>query len=241
MQHGVHGILVRKVDVGDDDLVVTFLTPLGLLTFFARAARRSRKRFSGQLDFFRILHLESRQTRESSWRQLTACELIEVWTDLWLQPAKLPIASRFIELGRALATEENAAALYPYLTNSLRYLASPSSTSSPASLQELAVRFELRLSMELGFGPNVTRACRRCLLDDDQALLFHPEWGGGVCEPCADRDRRYVSERLRLPPPVVAWLSHYQTAYRAPRALESPELSLLNQVLVSQWRHLGVG
>ncbi|HTU59687.1 MAG TPA: DNA repair protein RecO, partial [Polyangiales bacterium] len=52
-------LVLRAVDFGESDRVITLLTrELGLVSTMARAARKSKRRFAGALEGFAIIHVE---------------------------------------------------------------------------------------------------------------------------------------------------------------------------------------
>ncbi|HEX7488511.1 MAG TPA: DNA repair protein RecO, partial [Anaeromyxobacteraceae bacterium] len=58
------GVVLRTVDYGESDRVVTLLTAeRGKVSAFARAARASRRRFGGALEHFTLVHAEARERR----------------------------------------------------------------------------------------------------------------------------------------------------------------------------------
>ena len=63
----LRAIVLRTVDYGESDRVVTLLTAeRGKLAAFARGARASRRRFGGALEPFTLLAVEARE-RRGAW------------------------------------------------------------------------------------------------------------------------------------------------------------------------------
>ncbi len=142
------GLILQKTPYGDSDAIVHCLTNGGVETYFARSARRSARRFAGHLDYFRRLSLQVEKKREGAWAHLSACEAVEVWEPLWQDPDKYPLASRWIALLRRLLPAGKGASQYGFICESLRYLA-----AAPLSC-DIPIRFELKLSERLGYGPD---------------------------------------------------------------------------------------
>ncbi|MDM8553033.1 DNA repair protein RecO, partial [Desulfobacterales bacterium HSG2] len=51
-------IMLRRIDFGDYDLIITFLTlDMGKVSVIAKSAKRSKKRFAGILELFSVLQV----------------------------------------------------------------------------------------------------------------------------------------------------------------------------------------
>nr|MDQ2647496.1 DNA repair protein RecO [Myxococcota bacterium] len=64
--HSTEALVLRRVEYGDADLIVTLLTlSLGRVSALARGARKSRRRFGGALEPFFTLSVTLEERRSS--------------------------------------------------------------------------------------------------------------------------------------------------------------------------------
>ena len=62
-------ILLRKIEYGDHDYIITFLTrSRGKICVIAKNAKKSVKRFSGALDLFSVNHIQCRFPKKKQRR-----------------------------------------------------------------------------------------------------------------------------------------------------------------------------
>jgi DNA repair protein RecO (recombination protein O) len=191
-------ILLRRVDYGEADQIVTLLCrDLGKLSAVARAARKSRRRFGGALELATISRVE--MTRKSG-------------AELWTLSSARPVRS----FG-SIAADLGAFAHASYGTELLREL-SPVEVPDPTIFdlggelfETLARRgaipfvlrcFELRLLEACGLAPVLER-CLACGTDAvERAAIMDPNRGGVVCADCAAQSRgldvRPISNAARL-------------------------------------------
>ena len=177
-------MLLRRVEHGDSDLILTFLgRDRGVLSAFARGARRSKRRFAGCLSWFAISDVELRRRRGSELYSLTSANLVRDNTPLAIDPATLAHASYATELCRELlAAEQPEPAVFELLTGFYATL-----REHGASRRALRC-FELMLLRELGIAPTFAR-CARCGTDDEADLargaVLDPQGAGVACATCA--------------------------------------------------------
>ncbi len=174
-------VLVRSVDYGESDRIVTLLTEhAGLVSLMARSARKSQKRFAGALEPFGVIEAELALGKSDVGR-LASARLVRGFPAL---------------LGRLDAMREAGAAL------ELVRAATPPRESEPRLL-EAVVRlfevlaegriapeiaragFELRYLALLGLGLRVD-ACARCgkRPEAERSALFDAAVGAIVCRAC---------------------------------------------------------
>ena len=172
-------VLVRSVDFGEADRIVTLLTEHhGLVALLARSARKSKKRFAGSLEPFGVIDAELALGRGDVGR-LANAQLVRGF------PRLLASLDAMREAGRALE---------------LVSLATPPRESDPRLLEAVVqlfealehgasetarIAFELRYLALLGLAPRVD-ACARCgrMPDAAQSALFDGGVGAIVCRAC---------------------------------------------------------
>jgi DNA repair protein RecO (recombination protein O) len=96
-------IIMRVKDVGESDLLVTFITPQkGRLKGVAKGARKSRKRFVNALDLFSLVTMEYSHGRQGNLVFLHSARLVDAYPGLRTDFPSLSKASYMIELTEAL-------------------------------------------------------------------------------------------------------------------------------------------
>lgn len=176
------GILLQSREVGESDLIVTFWTDrFGRMAFRAPKARKSQKRFAGQLQSFARLRLVFQRAREEErLPQLLRVDPSEGVAILPEELGAFASASFAGELMLRMTDEGDAnAALYALFTGFLSFCASAALT--PKAL----ARFEMRLLELLGLLPSWSR-CMECgsMIALVHTARFDLLQGGLVCGDC---------------------------------------------------------
>ena len=174
-------LVMRHVDYGEADRIVTFLTPeRGLLKGFARAARKSRKRFGVSLEPFNRIQVQWRAGR-GDLCLLQDAELLEAHTGLRSDLQSFALACYGVELVEMLLHEGQAhPEIYQLLDSFLDFL---NGHGDPAVARIL---LELRLVQQLGYIPHLLH-CSECFLvfGTQDRVAFSPTRGGSLCQDCA--------------------------------------------------------
>jgi DNA repair protein RecO (recombination protein O) len=193
------GVVVRAVNYGESDRIVSLLTEeRGKLSAFARGARASRRRFGGALEPFTLVAVEARERRGSDLLDLESASVVRGFGGIRDDLAAIACAGYACELARELVRDaEPHAELLAVL---LRYL----TTLDGAPARPDALRaFELAALQATGLMPRL-HGCARCGaplpslaaeggaqegLDGGsgpaRGILFVPGEGGVVCSGCA--------------------------------------------------------
>ncbi len=175
-------IVLRSVDTGESDRVVTLLTrERGKVSAFARGARASRRRFGGSLEPFTLVAAEARERTASELLALDSVTPIEAFGGIRGDLARIACAGYAAELARELVRDhEPHEELFDLLAAYLAALAA--GPARPAALRA----FELGALRSAGLSPRLD-ACARCgaPLPGDRAVRFDPSRGGALCAPCA--------------------------------------------------------
>ncbi len=221
MRRIVDAIVLRVVDYGDADRVVTLMTrQLGKVSALARGARRSRKRFGGALGLFGTGQGVLLERRGELWG-LESFDAKRGFPHLGLEVAKVAHGAYACELVRELASE---AATDERLFELLAELLGLLDAGDPRA--ERLRAFELQLLDLLGFGAVLDRclACNRPQVD-----RFDAQRGGGLCTKCSDAPTLTPSARTAL-----LALARLPLAAAPPLGEVAGEVRDLVQALLSQ-------
>jgi DNA repair protein RecO (recombination protein O) len=177
-------IVLRAVDTGEADRVVTLLTrERGKVSAFARGARASRRRFGGSLEPFTLVAAEVRERSASDLLGLESVSALDAFGGIRGDLARIACASYAAELARELVRDDQAHEdLFDLLAAYLAALAA--APARPSALRA----FELGALRAAGLAPRLD-ACARCgaALAADRPARFDPALGGALCAPCAPR------------------------------------------------------
>ena len=173
-------IVLRLMDYGESDLIVTFCTAeLGKLRGIAKGARRSRKRFANTLEPFSRLQILFSRRRPESLALIEACTVISHFPAIRADLGKTLIASYLIDLTDQFMPEEKKnAPLFGLLNDFLRLL-------DAGPVTEAILRFfEIRLLRLSGYDP-VLDHCLACKapVGGKSSYRFTAE-GGLICAAC---------------------------------------------------------
>jgi DNA repair protein RecO (recombination protein O) len=175
------GIVLRAVDYGESDRIVTLLTrERGKVSAFARGARASRRRFGGALEPFTRVDAEARERSGSDLLGLDSVAVARAFGGIRGDLARIACAGYAVELARELVRDhEPHDELFELLEAYLAAL--DEGPARPAALRA----FELWALRAAGLAPRLD-ACARCGGPlGDRALRFDPAHGGVLCPSCA--------------------------------------------------------
>jgi DNA repair protein RecO (recombination protein O) len=174
-------IVLRAVDYGEADKVVTLLTrERGKVAAFARGARASRRRFGGGLEPFTILTAEVRERTGSDMLGLDSVAVQRGFGGIRGDLARIACAGYAAELARELVQDHQPHdELWTLLAGYLAGL--DAAPALPATLRA----FELGALAAAGLAPRLD-ACARCggELDAARPARFDPGRGGALCRAC---------------------------------------------------------
>ena len=181
----IRAVVLRTVDYGESDRVVTLLSEeRGKLAAFARGARASRRRFGGALEPFTLLDAEVRERPGSDLLVLESVHVVRPFGAIRGDLARIACAGYACELARELVRDSEP---HPDLVDLLvEYLGRlDSGPARPAALRA----FELGALRAAGLMPRLD-ACARCgeaiaVAGEGERLRFDPAQGGFLCRNCA--------------------------------------------------------
>jgi len=193
---GTEAILLRRISYGETDLVVHFATrELGRVACFARAAKRSRRRFPSGFPSFALLEIHvGPPKRADALRPVLDALVLQPHLSIAGDLPRYAAAGLLVELTREALPEEHAEpdafeALAAYL----------------AELQERPFGWagllaaEMRLLAPLGLAPRLGR-CLSCdaPAPHRKAAFFDVARGGIVCRKCGGADRTIAGDARAL-------------------------------------------
>ncbi len=233
-------LVLRSVDFSEADRILHLLVPeLGRITVIAKHARRSVKRFAGNLDFFNQLRVQIDRKRSGAMSRLDQARLVRSFEPLRSHPTRFALGCYLLEMLDRLAPEGGSRVdmqrLFAFATEALQWLCD-------CSPDEKARTFlELRALQALGLRPEL-RHCVRCgrLPEELDEVDFHIPDGGPLCGACAVRQSgllRVHRGTLRTLEQGLLWdLSRLDRLVLPPRVLEEA------RQLVGRFQrfHLGV-
>lgn len=178
-------IVLRHLDYGESDRIVTFFAPgFGRLRGFARAARKSRRRFAASLEPFASAVLHWSPARAGGLVTLKEAELIDLRAGLRADLPAIALAGYACELTEALFAEGEAQDLVYDLLRALLDHLSACGGTPPARLL-----FELRLLNLSGYIPHLLH-CASCFGGlPGPEVTFAAGQGGSLCPSCAGGGR----------------------------------------------------
>ena len=177
-------IVLRRVDFGDYDLILTFLTrDFGKTSAIAKSAKKSARRFAGVLELFSVLRIVCKSGRRSGLPILQEAAVIDPLPFIRTDVIKTAHASYWAELiDRWTEEAQPQIDLYHLLLHVYNQL--NISSISPA---ELGVLFQIRLLALTGHQPNLQQCgvCRTGLdITPDKLFTVDLAKGGLVCSRC---------------------------------------------------------
>jgi DNA repair protein RecO (recombination protein O) len=174
-------LVVRYVNYGESDRIVTILTPdYGLCSGFAHGARNSKRRFGPALQLFSRINILWQEGRHGSLRLLREAELLEPAERVMPNLEAWALAAYASELVISLFPEEQAIPeVYALLRSCLDALVPGS------DLKQIRILYELHLLASAGLLPHLSHCARCwCPLDKGQ-MFFEPARGGALCPSCS--------------------------------------------------------
>jgi DNA repair protein RecO (recombination protein O) len=218
-------IVLRAIPYGEADLILTFFTRArGRLSALARAARKSKRRFSGALELFTLssLHLGGRASGDL-WT-LQAAQPVRAFASLALDMACFAHASYGTELLRELSPAEVPDE--PALDLVLALFAELEAHGAHAQVLRA---FELALLDIIGLSPVLDR-CVGCGATelDGRGMLLDASRGGVCCASCAALARQAGVRPLSGPARQALALAQAAPDLTAARAL-APEAAAASE------------
>jgi DNA repair protein RecO (recombination protein O) len=180
-------IVLRKVDFGDYDLVITFFTlKEGKITAIAKSAKKSTKRFAGILELFSVLNVVCSTGRKKGLPVLQEATLKYPFASIRTSMLKTAYASYWAELiNEWMESGQKQVEIYRLFQYILREL-----DSSQASEAALSILFQMKFITLSGLAPNL-RQCSVCRIEVEKIketrVQFDFAKGGILCNGCTSK------------------------------------------------------
>ncbi len=179
-------ILLRKIEYGDHDYIITFLTRYrGKICVIAKNAKKSVKRFSGALDLFSVNHIQCTfpKKNKDSLIILAQTNLENGFVNIRYDIFKTSYACYWVELINLWLEEgKEQTKLYELLFFALDML-----NQSDIKMEVLSLLFQIRFMGISGFSPNL-ESCGNCgtPMDEIRQKNFYFDFMEGkiLCNNC---------------------------------------------------------
>ncbi|VFQ46648.1 DNA repair protein RecO [Desulfoluna butyratoxydans] len=184
-------ILLRKVEYGDHDVVLTFLTPdKGKVSAFAKNAKKSVKRFSGVLELSTLLEIVVRQGRGLPY--LEEASILDPYESIRTDYLRSAYAGYWSEVTiQWLEEDVPQERLFTLFESALGAL--NDSRRSPGSV---SILFQMLFLDIAGFAPSLAQ-CAGCGASMEtpsgDRVLFDLDRGGLVCPQCRGEARHRMA------------------------------------------------
>lgn len=184
-------ILLRKIEYGDHDLIITFLTrDKGKISVMAKNAKKSVRRFSGAMDLFSVNHIQCAFPRKNRDAMINLCQTVlengfshirydvvnTAYASYWTE-----IVTQWLEEGKAQPD------IFELLFTALGMV-----DDGFIRTEVISLLFQIRFMRLSGFSPGLDHcdACRTNLEDVHSARLwFDFKAGRVVCPECTGSER----------------------------------------------------
>ena len=177
-------ILLRRIDYGDFDLILTFLSlQRGKISLIAKSAKKSKKRFAGILELFSHMEVVASTGKGRGLPVLQEAELKSPFSTIRKDIKKTAYASYWCELLNNWVEEnQKQADLYYLLRHALGQLDDGASAAA-----EISILFQMRLLYFSGHSPGL-RQCGGCqknleMIQSNQ-VVFDIARGAILCDDC---------------------------------------------------------
>jgi DNA repair protein RecO (recombination protein O) len=218
---GVEAVVLRHVDYGEADRILTLYTrQLGKMRAVVKGARKVTSRKAGHLEPFTRVKLQLAKGRDMAL--VTQADTVEGYVGLRDDLVLTSQASYVIELVDRFTYDEgvDSSGIFHLLTDTLGRL------SGGADAWMTIRYYEMRLLDHLGFRPKLFECavCGNEILPEDQFFSFTA--GGVVCPASARGEELRRSERLGLQSISVEglkYLRHFQRSSFAQAARANPD------------------
>ena len=185
--------MLRKVDFGDYDLIITFLTlNNGKIPVIVKFAKKSTKRFSGVLELFSVLELVCARGQRKGLPVLQEAVLKHPFSSIRSSITKTAYASYWAELINEWMEEgEKQPPIYYLFYHALETL-----DSDRIPEAEISILFQIRFMAISGLSPNLG-GCGICRVEMEKmpqnSILFDLGKGCLICETCASGSTGKIS------------------------------------------------
>ncbi|MFH0839491.1 MAG: DNA repair protein RecO [Candidatus Omnitrophota bacterium] len=184
--HTTDAIILRKRDIRETSLLVTFFTrDFGKIKGLLKGVRGPRGPLGYQVQPFTQSRIVFYESKKSDIHIVSQCDLTDFFEDVRKDIVKTGYAYYFIELVDALTENSGQGAeIFDLLLNSLNLL------KTDASPKRIARILEIKLLLLSGVMPRLDAcvACGGAVDSKNGALRFSYKFGGLLCKNCTAKD-----------------------------------------------------
>ena len=235
-------ILLRKIEYGDHDLIITFLTrDRGKIAVIAKNAKQSVRRFSGSLDLFSANSIQCTfpKKNKDGLIILTQSDLDNGFANIRYDVIKTGYACYWVEI-LTLWLEEGKPQQELF---DLLYFSLDALNRSDIRTQVVSLLFQIRFMGISGFAPNL-EFCDSCGKDLDTitrgTLRFDFKEGQVICPGCRPNASKYGMEVSKGTLKQLAWINATEMD-RADRIKFSPLAIREGEVLLESFIPFHIG
>jgi DNA repair protein RecO (recombination protein O) len=185
------GVILKRIDVGEADRIVTILTPQGKLTATARGVRKTASKLSGHLELLSHCQLQLAQGKQRD--VLTQSIVVARFDALQQQLVRMAAGYYVAEITDALTIDEDAAAhIFTLCLETLHAL------TTVTQVEMVLHWYTMQLCDAVGYRPQLVDCvvCGNVL--DQRAHRWSAVQGGMLCPDCHRSDIQAVSLSLAV-------------------------------------------
>ncbi len=183
-----NAILLRRIEYGDYDYIITFLSETsGKISAIAKNAKKSIRRFQGSLDLFSAMNIQVSfpKKKKDALPVLVNVDLVDPFEEIRTDVEKVGYASYWSEIINFYLEEQKPQSeLYELLLFSLDAL-----NSGLISKKVINLLFQIRFMSISGFNPDLKKCgiCKTCIDEtgaSNKKVIFDIQNGSLICEKC---------------------------------------------------------
>ncbi len=199
MKISLNGIIIREIDVGENDKIFKIFTSQGIISAIARGAKKIKKSSMPTIQLLAYCNFTFVEGKDLYI--ISEVEIIELFWNVRKDLTSLALAQYFCELCTAWRPDESSAPdLLRLLLNTMFFVSK--GTKDTKILKSV---FELRGSSLCGYMPNLI-GCSRCKIYEGACMNFFIKRGVIVCDECVLNDE--TAQAIKLPSAVLGALRH---------------------------------
>ncbi len=185
-------IILRRVNHGDYDLIVTFFTlNNGKISMIAKFAKKSVKRFAGILELFSVLQVVCKTGRNRGLPVLQEASLKHLFSGIRSDIKKTAYAGYWVELTNKWMEEwAKQVRVYHLLQYALKKL-----DQGLTQEKAISILFQIKFMSLFGLSPNLSE-CGICGIPlekiENSRIIFDIIKGGLVCKNCSAGSSRPI-------------------------------------------------
>ncbi|MCA9300939.1 DNA repair protein RecO [Candidatus Nomurabacteria bacterium] len=165
-QYTTKAIVLRRINYGEADRIVTFLTPKGKVKAMVKGVRRSKSKLAGGIELFSESAITFLETRGDLMR-IVSTRLDKHWDAIVGDLQRMMFGYEAMKLVDKIIEDESEGDYYLLLRSTLESLAS---TGMPIMITELW--FYLNLLKIQGHSPNLEHDSEGNKLEEDKLYAF---------------------------------------------------------------------